>query len=626
MPDQIKGNDRQREAICVADGPALILAGPGSGKTFVTVERIRHLITHHGIESSEILVITFTKAAAFEMQERFRRLMQGQHQAVRFGTFHAVFYYILRQSPRYREFTILTESEKRKILRKIVSQHREFACVREEDYEKLEQEIGRYKNRSDFGAEEAPVFLEFSQEDFLLLYREYQAFLTEFAKLDFDDIGILCEKLLTEDEAARRYWQSQFRYILVDEFQDICPLQYRLIRMLSMPQNNLFVVGDDDQSIYGFRGASPLCMQQFLRDYPNCLQITLEKNYRCHRDISDAAQKVIAANTERLAKTVTASHAEGDGIFCQIFTSREEEQSFLLQELQKRVQDGEAGHTAILCRTRYECTMQCQMLSQNRIPYTVREAPRSRFDFFAVQDLIAYLRLGAGNRERRVFLRVMNRPVRYLRRESLPEREVTRENWTAYYRGMPDLQQEIRKLFAGLERIGRMEPKLAIRYIRSAMGYDRYLREKYGAADVQEFIGRIEEFQEFAGGFASVSELLMYIDQYEDTIKRQRKAFYEKKGDAEDAEEKEGIRVMTMHSSKGLEFDCVCIPACEEGHIPSGRSVSIQAIEEERRMFYVAMTRARNKLLITAVKSKNGKETPSRFMEQLTDQQIIHPR
>lgn len=616
-----KENAGQTEAIRFHEGPALILAGPGSGKTFVTVERIRRLITHHKADPAKILVITFTKAAALEMQERFHKLMEPIRPPVRFGTFHAVFYHILKQSAQYRAYTIITEGEKRKLLRKISSIHKQLSCIREEDLSKLILQISRKKNcetalDSSAKQEERMLPAELKPEDFELICREYQAYLHEFQKFDFDDITILCERLLLEEEEIRHFWQEQFSYILVDEFQDISPMQYRLIRLLALPQNNLFVVGDDDQSIYGFRGASPQSMQEFLKDYPECRQICLQVNYRCHSDIIHAAVQMIAQNEERLPKEITAAHAEGKGIRYRIFPSRAEEEEFLRAELLELQKQGVLEKAALLCRTHFECTMQLRFLEQAKIPFILSEPPRSLFDHFVVQDLMTYLRLGNGNRERKNFLRIMNRPVRYLRRDSLPEETVSLSDWLSYYRNMPMLKEEIRQLFHGLERIKSMQPYLAIRYIRNVIGYDKYLRDKYIGQDLQEYLQAAEEFQEMMRPFHSFRELEAYQNSYENSVQAQRDLFHV--GGKPHEAAPCGIHVMTMHASKGLEFDTVILPACEEGHIPSKKSKGEQALEEERRMLYVAMTRAKKSLLITAVKSKNGKETPSRFLDHLT--------
>jgi DNA helicase-2/ATP-dependent DNA helicase PcrA len=599
----------------------MVLAGPGSGKTFVTVHRIHHLITHCHVDPSHILVITFTKAAALEMQERFYRLMKPETPSVWFGTFHAVFYYILKQSAQYRDYTIITESEQKKLLRDIVRMQKQFSYVREEDCAKLLSVISSLKNRAvPFEEEQLRSVVqssdlpltEMSADDLIFLALTYQNYLTEFSQLDFDDMIRCCETLLTTNAGILGHWQSQFRYILVDEFQDIAPAQYRLVRLLAGPENNLFIVGDDDQSIYSFRGASPASMQQFLKDYPQTEQILLNVNYRCHRQIVDASLMVVSENKERFSKEIEAFHEEGAGICCQIFDTEKEEQEALANSLQEVLQKDALSDTAMICRTNLDCALWAQVLEQYQIPYHMKNVPKSRFDHFVVRDLMTYLALGDGLRRRNLFLRIMNRPVRYLRRDSLVEEEITEQGWKSYYEDTPALQEAINSLFRSVETLHGRKPYLAVRYIRNVIGYDGYLTEKYGIHQAKEFLQAADEFQEFVRQFPSYDALQSYQREYEEMLKRQREA-----GRGKAAEEKQGIEVLTMHASKGLEYDNVFLPGCMEGTIPIKKAKSNAEIEEERRMFYVAMTRAKKRLCISAHKEETGKAAPSRFLRSI---------
>lgn len=616
----------------------MILAGPGSGKTYVTVHRIKHLITHHGVDPAHILVITFTKAAALEMQERFLHLMEPSKSPVWFGTFHAVFYHILKQSAQYRGYTIITEPEKRKLIGNIVRMQKRFIYVKEEDFDKLIKEVSAAKNMSDFSASafnntsssDTPLWSTLSEtvrmkftkqelplsemtgEDFIFLLLEYQKYLTEFKQMDFDDIVIFCEALLVQNPELLKKWQAQFQYILVDEFQDIAPGQYRIMRLLAAPDNNVFIVGDDDQSIYRFRGASPANMQQFLKDYPETEQILLNVNYRCHRQIVEASLNVVSENKERFGKETEAVHTDGEGVCCNIFDTQEEEQDYLVDRLKAQVQDKTLQQSAIICRTNYECALWAQVLEQNKIPYQLKDVPKSRFSHFIIKDLLAYLELAAGSRRRSLFLRIMNRPVRYLRRESLTTEEISEQLWKHYYRDTPAIQAAIDTLFKGLEGIRGKKPYLAVRYIRNVMGYDSYLTDKYGAAQAKELLQTADEFQEFVRQFASYEEVEHYISEYEELLSRQKESAKNVSN-----EDKKGIELLTMHASKGLEYDSVYLPGCTEGKIPSKKAVTEADLEEERRMFYVAMTRAKNNLYISAAKGKTGKDAPSRFLKAI---------
>lgn len=651
MTDRIS-NPNQKKAIQHTAGPAMILAGPGSGKTYVTVQRIQHLIAHHGIDPAHILVITFTKAAALEMQERFFHLMEPLKPPVRFGTFHAVFYHILKQSAQYRDYTIITESEKRKLIKNIVRMQKCFAYVKEEDYEKIIKTISAVKNMPDFhmsvhgdtsladrlflkksndingtdnqitkmAVDNMSVwfppqnlpFAEMTAEDLAFMVSEYQKYLTEFRQMDFDDIILCCEALLAQNTELLRKWQSQFQYILIDEFQDIAPGQYRIMRLLAAPEHNVFVVGDDDQSIYRFRGASPANMQQFLKDYPESEQILLNVNYRCHRQIVEASLAVVAENKERFEKEIEASHAYGDGVCRYIYDTQEEEQSGLIDRLNAQLKDKTLQRSAIICRTNYECALWAQVLEQNKIPYRLRDVPKSRFANFIIKDLLAYLELADGSRQRSLFLRIMNRPIRYIRRESLTTEDITEQIWKHYYHDAPVIQDAIDTLFRELEYIHGRKPYLAVRYIRNVIGYDSYLTDKYGIVQAKELLQTADEFQEFVRQFTAYEEVKQYISEYEKVLSRQKEAAQHSSSEC-----KKGIELLTMHASKGLEYDSVFLPGCIEGKIPSGKAVTEADLEEERRMFYVAMTRAKNNLYISAAKGKTGKDIPSRFLQSI---------
>lgn len=590
-------------------GAAQIIAGPGSGKTFVTVHRIKHLITYQGVDPARVLVITFTKAAALEMQERFFRLMEPENPPVRFGTFHAVFYHILKQSARYRGYSIMTESEKRKQMRQVIRMYSRFACLQEEDLEELIAAVGAYKTavvRKPFSVQ------GITEEDVRFILKEYEAYQREFRQMDFDDIMICCRRLLIEEPEILALWQEQLQYILVDEFQDISPLQYEIVKLLAAPEQNLFIVGDDDQSIYGFRGASPDSMQRFRQDFPDAEQILLDRNYRCHKQIVEFAGKVIGENHNRIGKRIRAVHQDGEGVRLCFYENEAEEQNCFAEALYGKQEQGELGGCALICRTNYDCAMWAQILRKKGIPFSMKETPGSPFRHFVNQDIMAYLMLAEGELHRKYMLRILNRPVRYLKRDSLPEAYVREEDMLRYYQASPLLQERVRKLFQDIRNLHGRKPYLQIHYIRNVIGYDRYLRQKYGAGKADELVRIAADFQEFSRQFQTLREMREYMEQYEETIQKVQEERRQKK----DGESGTGskITLLTMHASKGLEFDTVYLPDCQEGKIPSSKSVTEEEIEEERRMFYVAMTRARKQLWIMAYKGKTGKDAPSRFL------------
>lgn len=598
---------RQEEAINHTAGPAMILAGPGSGKTFVIVQRIYRLITSQGADPAHILVITFTKAAALEMQKRFQCLTGQETLPVRFGTFHAVFYHILRQSTQYRGYTIITETEKRKLIRDITHNHNRFCYLKEEDTEEILTAVSRYKTREAERKTEVgnmPEIQKMKQEDFLFLCEEYQNWLKEFSKFDFDDLLTECLRLLRTDRECLSRWQAQFRYILVDEFQDISPMQYEIIKLLAKPENHLFIVGDDDQSIYGFRGASPDSMQCFLKDFPQARQILLDVNFRCHNEIVQAAAAVIGENENRIFKEIHSQHAEGKGLKICLTESEEKLREAVVCALKEELKNGTLSDCAMICRTNLECGLWAQTLREAKIPFALKDRPKNRFSHFVIQDICAYLALGQGEFERRHFLRVMNRPVRYMKRDSLPRERVEREELIGYYKDAPAVQERVKRLYRDIDHLSGKRVHLQIHYIRKVIGYETYLREKYGAEKAEEYIKKGKEFEKFCEKFMSVGDMQKYIQEYAQTIK-------------EPSKEQNGIQLMTIHASKGLEFQKVFLPECNEGIIPSEQSKTKAQIEEERRMFYVAMTRAKKGLFLFCGKEKTGKGAPSRFLNPL---------
>lgn len=593
-------------------GPAQIVAGPGSGKTFVTVHRIMHLITRQGVGPSRILVITFTKAAALEMQERFFRLMEPERPPVRFGTFHAVFYHILKQSAKYHGYSVMAESEKKKQIRRIIRMYDKFSCLQEEDIEELAAAVSACKTSA--GPKPFPV-KDITKEDIGFILKEYEAYQQEFRQMDFDDIMVYCHRLLLEDRNTLAVWRKRFQYILVDEFQDISPIQYEITRLLAQPERNLFIVGDDDQSIYGFRGASPDSMQRFGQDYPEAEQILLDRNYRCHKQVVEAACKVIGENHNRIGKQIHAVHENGEGFRLRFYDNEEEERKDFVRELRHRQETGQLAGCAAICRTNFDCAMWAQVFRKNGIPFSVKEALPNRFCHFVNRDILAYLALSDGDLQRKHFLRIMNRPVRYLKRDSLPQEHVSEQSLLQYYRDAAVLQERVKRLFYDIRALRGRKLYLQIHYIRNVIGYDRYLYEKYGVQKAEELVRIAAEFQEFAKQFQTLREMQDYIAQYEETLQKmqgqKRQAAYG------EPQEKQGINLLTMHASKGLEFDTVYVPDCQEGKIPSAKSTTEEEVEEERRMFYVAMTRARHNLCLMACKGKTGKDAPSRFLNCL---------
>ena len=619
-------NDAQRRAICHGEGPARILAGPGSGKTFTIVRRLRYLLEELKIEPSSILVITFTKAAAEEMQERFYRLMEGKPYPVRFGTFHAVFYTILKQSNPHFSKQILSESDKFNLFTKLtVPFQRQFPDVSLPPEEELIKQIGKFKNvGEDFTRLDTVMGSALEKEPFLWLYEAYNRLLLQEEKLDFDDMAKQCLLLFQKRTEVLAFWQEHFRYILIDEFQDINEPQYEVIKSLAGTSRNLFVVGDDDQSIYGFRGADPGIMKQFLLDFPDSTCILLDTNYRSRSPIVEASGKCIAQNTERVEKkfhaarriTETISEKTSQGFYESVvvnaFAKKAEEQEYLAGRIAAWKEAGNCYEdVAIICRTNYELEEVALLLEKAGIPYRRREKRKSLFAHPIMRDFDAYLRIAGGEQSRSLLIQIINHPARYIGRTFFTQEEMGITQLKEACRCVPDKFFRVERLERDLQKLASMQPFLAVNYIRKEMGYDQYLRELSGESGerLEENMMFADLFQKHAEGFGTASDWLSAVEK-----KRQE--------EKEEPTKKAGVNLLTMHGAKGLEFPLVIIPDVNEGIIPRGRTLSKAAVEEERRMFYVAMTRARDFLEIYYVKGEGErKRLPSRFLTPLLEKQ-----
>ena len=419
----------QQEAICFGEGTMLVLAGPGSGKTAVITQRIRYLVEERHIKPSDILTITFTKAAALEMKQRACQICRGAENAV-FGTFHSVFFQIIRSSSKFQNYSIMTEQQKLQILRPLLK-GKKLDCVQMSSFcEQFLSDLSFYKNtgreREEKAGQKQAVQKQAGQNqaEQMQLHELRQAYEQCCRKrwlLDFDDILIYCYRLLTEDSGLRDRWENRFRYILIDEFQDINDVQYQIIKLLSANYENLFVVGDDDQAIYSFRGADPSYMHRFLEDYPKSRQVNLNINYRCGDRILALASRSIAHNKYRFEKEIKAGNSGENRVIAACFQNRAEELSFLTEEIMTHLNE---GLTAILVRTNRMAEQVSEACFRRQIPYQMREKKQ---DFYAqkwVVEVLSVIRFVAEGRNRSDFMAFMNKPVRYINREMLQKETV----------------------------------------------------------------------------------------------------------------------------------------------------------------------------------------------------------
>lgn len=609
----MRPNKAQENAIRHYEGPCMVLAGPGSGKTFTIARRIQYLIEHYKVRPEEILVITFTRAASYEMQSRFQMLMEGRRLQVTFGTFHGVYFGILKWAYHLDTGNILTEEEKYQLIRQIISSPElgyelETSDEREEIRD-LITEIGNVKNR---GISVSEYESARHGAMFGRIFQAYEKQRKFMRKIDFDDMLLLCYDLFRKRPDILEQWQKKFRFILIDEFQDVNRIQYEVIRMLALPENNLFVVGDDDQLIYRFRGASPDIMLGFGEDYPETERFLLDVNYRSSKNIVNGALKVIANNSKRYRKELGTDNSKGACIHVQEVKDAREESLYLIKKFQEFTEKGiDPSQIAVLYRTGNDARVLIETLMEYQIPFQTKEQIQNIYDHFIARNLISYVRLALGERERRLFLDVMNAPKRYISRESLERAEVSFEDIRRFYMDKSWMLDRIDQFEWDIKMLEGQTPYAAIQYIRKHIGYDDHLREYAESRKISEedLFTVLAEIEEKAKEFASTEEWLSYIETYTRAIQSKK---------SRQMKDKQGICLMTMHSAKGLEFDTVFIIQSNEGIIPYKKAKLAEEIEEERRMFYVAMTRAKRELIISYGKTKNGKEmTPSRFVSEL---------
>lgn len=603
-------NEAQTQAIQHTDGPCLVLAGPGSGKTLTIVNRVKYLIEKQKVRPEEILVVTFTRFAAAEMKSRLCLVMGKRDLPVTVGTFHGIYYGILKWAYRMNQENILSETEKYQILRGVINKERMEIFDEEDFIQDIAAEIGKVKNNriplEEFVSEKC------SADAFRNIYRNYEQHRKELKKIDFDDMLVLCYELFRSRPDVLAQWQKKFRYVLIDEFQDINRIQYDVIRMLAQPENNLFVVGDDDQAIYGFRGADSELMLGFGKDFPDAKQILLGMNYRSTANIVQNSLKLIENNVERYSKKLEANREGGSCLHIQEVKDPVEEAEYVLEEIQKCKENGiKEEEIAILFRVHTDARAVVEAMVERKIPFQMKEHLPNIYEHFIAKDIMAYFRLATGKRRRQDFLQVMNRPKRYLGRDSVAGTKVSFEDMRKFYCDKDWMIDRIDQFEWDVKMLMKMAPYAAIQYIRKRIGYDDFLKEyafthQINRSDLNEVLAEIEEA---AKAFSSVEEWFAHVEEYTETLKVKEN---------ERNRPRPGVRLMTIHASKGLEFKQVFLIAANEGRIPYQKAKTDKEIEEERRLFYVAMTRAKDFLKICYVKIKNGKEvTPSRFVEEL---------
>lgn len=601
-------NPSQASAIRHKEGPMLVLAGPGSGKTLVITERTRYLIEECHISPSNILVITFTKAAATEMKERFQRRM-GRACPVTFGTFHAVFFMILKHAYHYTAENIMKEEQKFQWIREIVAKHK---LEYEDETEFLTAILGEISAVKNTGIEIAHYYSKNCAETvFRRIFNEYQEYLYRHGKIDFDDMLVYTKELFLERKDILSAWQKKYPYILIDEFQDINKIQYDVVKLLAGDSQNLFAVGDDDQSIYRFRGAKPEIMLHFKEDFKEAETVLLDTNYRSTVPIVTAAGNVIKYNKERFPKKIQAAGGDGAAVEYLLFEGQREENARIIWDIQEAIDHGANYRDfAILFRTNMQPRFLMEQLMAYNIPFRTRDSIPNLYEHWLAKDLFAYIRIAMGSRERRDFLQIMNRPKRYISRDSLDEPTVAFDVWEWYYEEQPWVAKRIGQLEHDIKVLERLSPYAAINYIRKAIGYDEFCAEyaDYRRMKVEDLYDVLDELQESAKEYKDYDGWFSHIETYTKELQEVYRL---------QNQNMESVTLATLHSAKGLEYENVYLIDVNEGVMPYKKAVLDTEIEEERRMFYVGMTRAKKNLHLFAVKKRNNKDAEiSRFIKE----------
>ena len=641
-----KLNERQKEAVLATEGPVLVLAGAGSGKTTVLVNRIAYMISEKHIRPWNILAITFTNKAAREMKDRIERLLGDTSKDMWIGTFHSVCVRILRSCIDLlgysRDFVIYDTADTKTVMKE---------CLRELDIDEKSfpvRNVLSIISNAKNDLMDAATFENVYKSDYRMsiiakIYYRYQTKLRKNNAVDFDDIILNTVKILSENPDVLSKYQDKFRYILVDEYQDTNNSQYLLINLLAQANRNLCVVGDDDQSIYKFRGANIGNILNFEDDYSDVQKITLDQNYRSTQNILDAANSVISNNKGRMGKSLWTSNGDGNKVFVYTGTNEYDEARYIARQIKKHFDEqGSFSDCAILYRTNAKSRVIEEMLMRESVPYKVLSGLRF-YDRKEIKDIIAYLRVVYNPNDDVSLARIINEPKRKIGNATLEKaRNIAREKETSLYDVIshaddyPEFKTAIKKLLGFSEIIQsliKLKDTVTIEDLTGRIlndtGYMPALvmedttESKTRIENLGEFISVITEFEKNEETGNTLGEFLENISLVSDI-------------DGYDENEDSAV-LMTIHSAKGLEFPIVFLSGLEEGLFPGMRSMeSDDDIEEERRLCYVAITRAKEQLYITKTISRtiHGKTMPttaSRFfkeipVEYLEDKTTLQPK
>lgn len=615
-----KLNENQLKAVNHLDGPCMVLAGPGSGKTRVITYRIANMVVNKNIKPTSILAISFTKASSIEMKNRALSLSNDfRMNKVTYGTFHSVFFRILRYFENYNIESILDEKTKRIGLKNILKGLNIENADDDETIGQVINEISYVKNelmdKRDFKSE------VLTNDEFIKVYNFYEEYKQQMNKIDFDDMLIKTYELLKNNKAALDRVRSVYRYILVDEFQDINKVQFEALKLIANPSNNIFVVGDEDQSIYGFRGSRPDFLLEFEEYFSNTKKVLLDINYRSKGEIINIANRLIEKNTNRYEKVIKCGQGNGAKVNYISPEDSEEEAVYIAKDIKNKVQEDYTEYTdfAVIYRTNIQSRALVDVFMDMRIPFVVKDSIVTIYDHWAAQDILAYLRIGVNPNSNKDWIRIINKPFRYISKDNLnlikdePDFINSLINKCDLH---PKQVKTINDLDIDISYVKGLNPKNAISYIRTTLDYDRYILDYCTNRKIKTngLIEILNELESSATNFKTIQEYLEHIERVKSEIV-----------DNKNNKETDGVIFTTMHSAKGLEFKNVYIIGANEGTIPHEKSYEIDdeekkndQIEEERRLMYVAITRAEENICISSPVNKYGKRvSKSRFVEDI---------
>ena len=591
----------QRNAVYIKEKNVLVVASPGSGKTTVIINRVNHLIEDLKINEGNIIVITFTRAAADNMRNRYKNIFKKE-KAPFFGTFHGLFYKILLREGY--DIKIMDGGKGHAIIKNVLSRY--FDDVNDDKVREVMNNISMFKTS-------LCTINEFkstvSKDIFLECLKAYESIKEREGLWDFDDLSVKVLKLLTENKRILEKYRRMFKYILVDEFQDCDNIQVSFLLLMNK-DNELFAVGDEDQCIYSFRGSKPEYMVNFHETFKDGVKVKLLTNYRSKNNIVEVSKRLIDKNENRNEKEII-SYCDSHGIVHYSTPYNEYMQGEEIAKYIKENYQGTYADNAVLYRTNMESRSMIDILTKRKIPFVLLDKGYNFFNHFICKDLINYLKLSIDQYDKNAFAWIINKPFRYISKENLGYINSYQEHKSPFdilinKKDMPPFQcKKIDDLRKEILYLNKMSLGSAIQYIISTMGYIDYLREyanKYGQS-LDDLEDVLEEFKGAAEGFKTITEFLIHVNNVEEQIESSKAV-------------EDGVILSTIHGVKGMEFNNVYIINCNEEVIPHKSSME-ENIEEERRLFYVAITRAINNLYVFSPKTMRGKfRETSRFIAE----------